>query len=270
MPSVFGTNEWAPVTANCSRGCLHDCLYCYAKAMAVRFNRCRASDWHQEHTYLSRVRQVARMAPTRVMFPSTHDVTPDVLPSFLLGSRMLLDAGHELLVVTKAHLDCMREMCQAFANCRDRVMMRVTIGSADDSALRFWEPNAPSAQERVAALELARASGFATSVSCEPMLDAKTEDLVELVRPHVTHSIWIGKPNMLMSRLGTNGQADEESVARARQLLEDLTDAYILELHRKLAGDPVIEWKESIKKVLGVTAKQEAGLTTVGRARAAS
>lgn len=238
--------------------------------MAIRFGRCTAGDWHEEHTYLSRVRLVARMAPNRVMFPSTHDVTPDILPLFLQGSRMLLDAGHELLIVTKAHLGCMQEMCQVLADCRERIMFRVTIGSADDSTLRFWEPIAPSAKERVAALELAREKGFATSVSCEPMLDARAEDVVELVRPHVTHSVWIGKPNLLLSRLATNGHTDGESLARARQLLESLSEDYIRGLYQKLGSDPMVEWKESIKKVLGIAAEQECGITEIGRVRAAS
>ena len=34
---VFGTYEWTRKTANCMEGCHHDCLYCYARAMAARF-----------------------------------------------------------------------------------------------------------------------------------------------------------------------------------------------------------------------------------------
>jgi hypothetical protein len=43
---IFGirNRRMGSLTANCSRGCLYDCLYCYAKAMAVRFNQCRSSD----------------------------------------------------------------------------------------------------------------------------------------------------------------------------------------------------------------------------------
>ena len=35
----FGTYEWAAETKNIISGCIHDCKYCYAKSMAVRFNR---------------------------------------------------------------------------------------------------------------------------------------------------------------------------------------------------------------------------------------
>ena len=36
----FGVEEWAKHSANCFYGCSHDCQYCYAKSMAVRFKRC--------------------------------------------------------------------------------------------------------------------------------------------------------------------------------------------------------------------------------------
>ena len=45
---AFGTYEWARRTANCVEGCFHDCLYCYAKAMAIRFGRRSADDWRNE------------------------------------------------------------------------------------------------------------------------------------------------------------------------------------------------------------------------------
>lgn len=32
-----GTQEWAEVTENIARGCVHDCLYCFAATNAKRF-----------------------------------------------------------------------------------------------------------------------------------------------------------------------------------------------------------------------------------------
>ena len=34
-----GTQEWSVKTINCCTGCSHDCRYCYAKGMAVRFKQ---------------------------------------------------------------------------------------------------------------------------------------------------------------------------------------------------------------------------------------
>ena len=34
-----GTQEWAASNVNIQDGCEHDCRYCYAKTMAIRFKR---------------------------------------------------------------------------------------------------------------------------------------------------------------------------------------------------------------------------------------
>jgi len=44
----WGTYEWSPHTLNCITGCGNDCLYCYAKEMAIRYNRCTAETWKDE------------------------------------------------------------------------------------------------------------------------------------------------------------------------------------------------------------------------------
>ncbi len=37
-----GTQEWAASNVNIQDGCEHDCRYCYAKTMAIRFKRATA------------------------------------------------------------------------------------------------------------------------------------------------------------------------------------------------------------------------------------
>ena len=43
--SVSGTKEWASHNVNCYNGCCHNCLYCYARWMALRFGRMTAEQW---------------------------------------------------------------------------------------------------------------------------------------------------------------------------------------------------------------------------------
>ena len=61
----------------------------------------------------------------------------------------------------------------------------------NNEVLKFWEPGAPSFDERIACLKYAYEAGYATSISCEPMLDDKIDLVIDAVRPDVTHSIWI-------------------------------------------------------------------------------
>ncbi len=45
---VFGNKEWASHDENCLVGCSHDCRYCYAKSMAIRFKRKTPVTWKNE------------------------------------------------------------------------------------------------------------------------------------------------------------------------------------------------------------------------------
>ena len=40
-----GTQEWAASNVNIQDGCEHDCRYCYAKTMAIRFKRATPISW---------------------------------------------------------------------------------------------------------------------------------------------------------------------------------------------------------------------------------
>lgn len=257
--SVFGTKEWAKKTANCIRGCAHDCLYCYAKCMAIRFGRKTAANWSVEDPVLSQVDHICCGQATKVMFPSTHDITPGSLSVCLQAIEMILNYGHRLLIVSKPHLDCIAAICERFRSYSEKILFRFTIGSANDAVLNFWEPHAPSFDERLMALELAHESGFQTSVSCEPMLDENVERVVKAVLPFVTDAIWIGKANQLRQRLKING-ADAEIMRRGNELINSQSDEKIKTLHALLKANPRIKWKESIKKVLMIEISEESGL----------
>ena len=245
VASVFGTYEWARKTANCMEGCHHDCLYCYAKAMAVRFGRRTPGDWSIEVSKPSLLAKALSGHPCRVMFPSTHDITPSNLLNCLLAMDALLNHGHSLLIVSKPHVDCIEAICDAFDDKRERILFRFTMGSSSDEVLSFWEPNAPRFMERLDSLCLAHERGFGTSVSCEPMLDDNVEAVVQATLPFVTDAIWIGKANLLRARLKFNG-AGPDAICRGDALVAAQNDARIRELYLKCKDNPKIKWKESI------------------------
>ncbi|MDD4869569.1 MAG: radical SAM protein [Kiritimatiellae bacterium] len=260
--TVFGTKEWAEKTANCCDGCGHDCHYCYAKSMAIRFTKRTGktpNTWLIEEPALHRIQTICRGKPAKVMFPSMHDLTPNILPVCIEAIRMMLDYGHRLLIVSKPHEDCIREICETFSQDKSRILFRFTIGSASDETLRFWESGSPCFQERLLSLALAHDAGFATSVSCEPMLDDRIELVVDATTPWVTDSIWIGKMNQLRQRLRVNG-AGPDVLARGEALLESQNDKNIRHLYMRLKDNPIIKWKESIKRVIGAVIPTKPGL----------
>jgi len=157
-------------------------------------------------------------------------------------------------------LVCIKAICKEFEKYKDKILFRFTIGSANDAVLKFWEPNAPGFKERLACLKLAHKKGFGTSVSCEPMLDNNIDTVIDKCSPYVTETIWIGKVNHLLGIKGRGGldfneHSDPATIAKAKELIVWQSDENTLKLYERYKNDPMIRWKESIKKVVARSEK---------------
>jgi len=228
--------------------------------MAIRFKRKSPDSWKNEELLISNGR--IGKVNGQVMFPSTHDITPDNIDLSIKAIANILKFSNKILIVSKPHLSCISRICNDFQNYKDNILFRFSIGSSNDSILKFWEENAPLFNERLESLRFAYNNGFKTSVSCEPMLDNKIENVIELVLPYVTDSVWIGKINFLIRRLKINGYSDKETLYKANQLLEWQKDENIYDLYDRYKDNPLIKWKESIKKVLKIEIPIKKGLDT--------
>ena len=257
---VFGTAEWATKTVNIINGCSHNCKYCYAKAMAIRFKRKTIENWQIEEVNLEKFKMKRGKTDGLVMFPSTHDITPTNISYSTEVLKNLIDAGNKVLIVTKPHFEVVKEICEKFQSNKESILFRFTIGSTDSETLKFWEVDAPDYNERKSCLVYAFNQGFSTSVSCEPMLDVKTSKLVNELLPFVTDAIWIGKPNRLLSRLKFNGENDEETLSRANKLIALQSDEYIISLYESFKDCKKVKWKESIKKIVDIEIPTTRGL----------
>jgi DNA repair photolyase len=256
---ISGTKEWAKHVANIITGCPHGCKYCYSRHMMVkRYKKVSAKDWMNPVINIEKAYEKQPKRSGTIMFPSTSDIFPEVLDackSFLLN---LLKAGNDVLVVSKPHLACIVAICDACGDYKKQILFRFTIGAMDDTILQYWEPHAPNFYERLESLKYAHSQGYATSVSCEPMLDSQNViTLYRTLAPFVTDSIWIGKLNKIDSRVETVTEADKKEVARIK---DGQTDDKITAIYNALKDEPKVKWKESIKEVIGLTLAEEAGL----------
>ena len=184
-----------------------------------------------------------------VMFPTTHDITPQILPAALVTLKNLLTAGNDMLIVSKPHPQVVQTLCHELKCYRDKILFRFTIGSLSASTCKLWEPGAPLPAERIAALEFAFTHGFRTSVSMEPMLGQNDamKALVARVTPFVTDTIWLGKLNGAVPTVAQELPGVKASLAAIRC---GQSDEKILALHAALNKHPKVRWKDSIKKVL--------------------
>ena len=251
-----GTAEWAEVTENISRGCSNNCLYCYAASYANRFKLKARSEWeHEEFTK----RAAITSYPARkgvVMFPSSHDITPFNVEACIRFAKLMLKKGNNLLIVSKPRLECIRLVLKELNEFKEQILFRFTIGTLTDDISLMWEPGAPLPSERIEALSLARASGFRTSVSIEPMLEdaAGAIAVVEAVRPFVTDTIWIGKMNKVRLRVKSEDPAIQKAVDKVTTELQ--SDESIMTLYRHFKDDLMIRWKDSIKDVVARATSQ--------------
>ena len=256
---VFGTTEWAISNVNYLNGCHNDCKYCYSKEMAIRFKRKTPDTWKDEEIKWALFNKKVKYCEGHIMFPSTHDITPEHLDLAINYLQKMMESGNKVLIVSKPSYYCIKTICDNFSEYKENILFRFTIGSANPKTLKFWEPNAPDYNERKKALVYAFEAGYQTSLSCEPMLDDKIDDVIDDLSQYVTDAIWLGKMNFVIRRLRINGHLDAENQMAAEQLLEWQNDAAIMKLYNRYKDNPQIKWKESIKKVVGLKVSTRKG-----------
>ena len=248
-----GTREWSDESVNCCNGCEGFCRYCFGMFNARRFGRIAdITDWPKMEVKQHLVDAAARKFEGVVMFPTTHDITPSVLPACLETLRNLLSHGNQVLIVSKPHLNVIKTLCSELAQYRDQIQFRFTIGSLSSATCKLWEPGAPPPAERIAALRHAHRLGFRTSISMEPMLGDNSEmlRLVETVEPYVTDTIWLGKLNRGVTSKGMSQEDAARLEVAKKAVRRGQRDSEILALVDALSGNPKVRWKDSIKEVM--------------------
>jgi hypothetical protein len=220
--------------------------------MAIRFGRKTPENWKEEVLLPERLADATRGRPTRVMFPSTHDVSPANVEFCIEALKRMLGHGHHVTIVTKPRLECILALLPHLSQFKAQVLFLLSIGSSESDVLSYWEPNAPALDERLTCLSMVFHAGYATSVSCEPMLDVNPVSLVKRVCPHVTETIWIGFMNMAGQRLKING-APQSMIDTAYELLEAQKSGFVDNVYWPLSSKyrRVVRWKDSARRFIG-------------------
>jgi len=160
-------------------------------------------DWTQNCRYnMKTITKNYGKRKGRIMFPTTHDITQRNVGECVKVLTKLLDAGNKVLITTKPDSKAMYHLRSKLFDYKDKdlVLLRYTITSVDNGLLRMFEPHAPKLEDRYKALQAAHKHGWKTSVSIEPYLDEDPIEVVKLVEPYVSDTIWIGvmsKPEMM-------------------------------------------------------------------------
>ena len=245
MKSKTGTREWAESNENCISGCSNNCRYCYARDMAIRYKRETAGTWPIEHP---RATAKARKHKGRVMFPTTHDLHYEHVNWWGPFLRDLLERGNDVLIVSKPEYAAIKWICDRFLDYCDKIEFRFTIGTNEDKTAAYWEPGAPSPNERAKSLILAWGKYYKTSISMEPLLTENPKEMITHIRRYVTGKIWIG----CMNHYALNPEIPEEARQIKIQSRENMQKVY-----ESLKDNPQIRWKDSVQKLLNITSTGE-------------
>ena len=208
MTKTSGTKEWATSNVNIAQGCSNNCRYCYAKKIAMRFGRKTEDTWKEMQIDKDKVGKSYRKREGRIMFPSSHDITPEILEDAVRVLKKMAE-HNSILIVTKPNLKCIQRLCYELQDYKESIEFRFTITSDQQETLDFWEPGAPSFKKRLEALRYAtEGCGYYTSVSIEPFLSDPVP-LVNRLRHYHVHTIWIGPKNHIQ-KYGLNEDEERE------------------------------------------------------------
>ena len=239
-----GTKEWASSNVNLISGCSHNCLYCYAKKMAIRFGRKTEENWKIMELNHNILKHNFRQRKGRIMFPTSHDIVPEFKEECFLVLEKLLESNNSVLITSKPHYQIVEEICKKFIYFRDLIQFRFTITSHNNKLLLFWEGGAPLFEERKESLKYAFKRKFKTSVSIEPFLDKNPIPLIEEITPYVTETIWLGKMNYIKKNdISTEEKSYFEAVRKnySFENIQNIID--------RLNRNKKIRYKDSIKKL---------------------
>lgn len=249
-----GVKEWASSSVNVISGCSNNCKYCYAKKMAIRFGRKTEETWKIMEINEKAVNKKYGKRQGRIMFPTSHDITPLVMEPCLKVLNKMLNSRNEVLITTKPNLLVIRTICDDYLHSpfKDQIQFRFTIGSLDNDTLKFWEPGAPSFTERFQSLQYAFNKGYKTSISIEPMLErAHLFSLVRILDPYITESIWIGTMNYISTKI-PNEEWKYYKEARATR-----DPRFLRQIKGLFSHNSKIRWKDSIRNILEKDAKKK-------------
>jgi hypothetical protein len=211
--------------------------------MAIRFGRKTEDTWKIMEPNQSQIEKGYRKRSGRVMFPTSHDITMESLKNSLVVLEKLLGSDNEVLITTKPRFTCVKAICKKFKEFKSQIQFRFTITSLDNKLLSFWEPGAPSFEERLESLKYAYSEGYKTSISVEPFLDEDPFNLVDILLPHVTESIWIGKMNYIKAN---NINPNEQSYYDQIRTINRGTNLSRIITCAEKYSDNIIKIKDSI------------------------
>jgi len=170
-------------------GCQHGCTYCYARFMK-RFTR-HKEPWGEFvdvkiNAPAQLQQEIYKKLPGRVWISGVCDPYQPLEATYELTKKcleILVQHDWPITIQTKSPL-VLRDM-KLFTG-PNKIEVGLTVTTGDEMIRQLFEPNAPSINERIKALEKLHRAGIRTYAMIAPMLP-KAEELIAVLRGKVDY-----------------------------------------------------------------------------------
>ncbi len=167
-------------TLNPYTGCLHGCVYCYARFM-TRFSKC-GLPWRKfcevkVNTDAVLAKQLLKAKKGRVSLSTVTDPYQGPERKYQLTRASLIrlaEAGFPVSILTKSDL-VQRDLDVLKSFNRESCDVGFSLISPDDAVRAAFEPGAPAIQSRFEAIKTLHQAGIRTWVFLAPVLPVITE-----------------------------------------------------------------------------------------------
>jgi len=195
MPIIAEFDPWKSKLCTCPRkfsfspytGCSHACVYCYISSYIPNPFKSRV-----KKDVFRRLRREVNKVDTYISMANSSDPYPpeEKVNRVTRGCLNIFRSSKtKVLILTKSDIvlrdvDILRDMDAAVS---------FTITTLDSKKARMLEPNAPSPQKRLHALQELSKENIPCIVRIDPIIpkfnDCEIEDIVEAVSPYCDHIV---------------------------------------------------------------------------------
>lgn len=225
--TALNASDICDYTLNCYGGCMHGCIYCYARYME-RFHP-HPEPWGKFVDIKLNIaealrRQLRRLPRGKVFISSACDGWQPAERWFGLTRRaieMLLAEGFSLRLLTKSTL-----VLRDLDLLADRpVKLGVSLTTTEETIARIWEPGAAAPGDRLGIIRQAAERGMSTVVMLAPILPGFSDDFQSL-KTLIERSIDAGANEIWVDALNRRPKVWESIRALLRREFPELIPLY--------------------------------------------
>lgn len=174
-PSAFGCLKGIP-SINITRGCLHSCVYCYARGFTDAPLKGEIHLYENLSEMLERELDRKRKLPSWVSFSTASDAFQDIdeiLKMTFNVMRLLLERGIGISFLTKGFIPS--EFLELFKKYSYAVKARIGLVSLNENYIRLFEPFSAHPVKRLINIRNLINAGIDTAVRIDPVIPMITD-----------------------------------------------------------------------------------------------